>query len=452
MSKHYSQRGSVLLYSLLVITLLTAIAITVSIIVVNEIKLSAASANATMAYYAAESGIERGLYEVKINRDSAALTSTLNTIQGFTADHDFVNNADYANDQSDQESSSITNEFIVHNNYTQADYYDVDDPLDTTLPDNTIVKSIEIKNGDTTNPDSSSWAEVSWTAWDDSGTLLASDRARKIIGPSDLEDPGWTINDLDVFDGDPVGYRIRIRALFGDLSSLTVVPYDTFGSQITDQLPSHIRIKSVGERNNFKQSLTATVPWKVPLFGLYDYVLFSEGEIMKTIILSQPVYSSGTIGVEEDNTTAGLCTNCAGGSSCADEGWLATSCSLTASCTIQAAPNPSYCSLPSAVDSFTLPIPDEVSAGPEFYISLREKATSGTSLELNISDPIEGDLGLVHDIPADSDWQTCTIAESFPLSGETGRSIMFSNRSANNIDIDWYQISSYKIFDDCEGS
>ena len=131
---------------------------------------------------------------------------------------------------------------------------------------------------DATDP--STWAEVSWIAWDDQGTLGESIAARKLIGPTDLAN-GWTINELDVFDDPlndiiPRGYRLRIKALFGDLSRVSVIPYDepNGAGNIVD-LPSLIQIKSVGERSALKQSLTATVPWKIPLYGLYDYVLFS---------------------------------------------------------------------------------------------------------------------------------------------------------------------------------
>lgn len=74
MNYNKDNQGSVLLYSLLIISLITVIAITVSMVVVNELKLSSAAANGTMAYYAAESGIEKGLYTVKIERNRAGAT------------------------------------------------------------------------------------------------------------------------------------------------------------------------------------------------------------------------------------------------------------------------------------------------------------------------------------------------------------------------------------------
>ena len=71
-----NQKGLILLYALLVISLITAIAITVSIIVIKEIKLTGGSTDSTLAYYAAESGIEKGLYTVKVYRSDG--TKTLN--------------------------------------------------------------------------------------------------------------------------------------------------------------------------------------------------------------------------------------------------------------------------------------------------------------------------------------------------------------------------------------
>lgn len=455
-----NKSGSVLLYSLLIISLITAIAIAVSVIVINELKLTSGAADATLAYYAAESGIERGLYTLKIMRNdgSSKLSDAVTEISSFPKGSEaaFENNADYSDEQTKSKTSEIINEEVKENQYIQADYYNVEDPLS----DSGVV-SIVVKSGPddpAPNPDPDTWAEVSWTAWDSSGTLGTSTSAKKLIGPTDLQpdppaDIGWPIT-LDVFSTQsvtPVGYRLRIKALFGDLSSLTVTPYDGSNDPVTN-LPSQIEIKSVGERGKFKQSLTATVPWKIPLFGLYDYVLFSEGDILKTIILSQTAYSSGVIEVEADNITVGLCTGCVGGGTCSDDGWLATSCSAVSTCDITTG-GTSYCSLPINNGTYKLPFPAMIPAGQEYYISLRtESSNDGGTVEVVVDDPEEGELGLTYNYPdSASDWSTCTIPESFALGANTDRYIRFTNQDVDDVlKVDWYQISSYKIFSDCE--
>jgi len=497
-----NKSGTILLYSLLVVSFIAAIAVTLSVIVVNELKLTSGAANATLAYYAAESGIERGLYAVKLMRNdgTSTLSSAVTEIGSFpkAGDASFENGADYSNGQTSSKTSEIINEEVIENSYIQADYYNVENPLSDAG-----VVQIVVSNGPDapeTNPNPDTWAEVSWTAWDSNGTLGTSTSARKVIGPTDLQpdppaDTGWPIT-LDVFSDQPivpVGYRVRIKSLFGDLSSLSVIPYDGAGGQVTD-LPSQLEIKSVGELSKFKQSLTATVPWKLPLHGLYDYVIFSEGDILKTVILSRPVYSSGVIQVE-----AGL----AGGVDChlnCEEDWefccqdcinntiwdgLECFSSPTANPNVacySSTPPGGVCKLIAAVPGgdyhegnawgFTLPIPDGVPEGEEYYVSLRmgyeNKLCSGGECGREVAVEIGGQSAIVGD-PGIDDWHTCTIPETFALGNpslpedDSNRTIKITvhplGPPGNNGDdwddpermaVDWYQLSTYKIFPDCE--
>ncbi|XOU94482.1 MAG: hypothetical protein ACNFW9_00265 [Candidatus Kerfeldbacteria bacterium] len=492
-----NQQGSILLYSLIVISIISAISIIVSIIVVNQIKLTSGAANGTQAYYAAEAGIEKGLFAVRSMRDDPDFYleeplelnySAINIIKGYS-DSSFVNKASFDISQAAAVTPKIENQEIKENESVQIDYYDVDDPLrvDPLTPE---VVSLTIQNsGD--NP--ASWAEVSWTAWDNQGELLTSTSARRVIGPSDLSRVnGWPINDLDVFEDDAVGYRVRIKALKaiptdtepGDLSSVTVTPYDGDGDEIFD-LPSQVVIKSIGERGGFKQSLVASVPWKLPLFGLYDYVLFSESDIYKDIILNAPTYSSGVIQVEAD--IQGLFGTCESCSACESFGWNGLDCPLQPlGADIRCADQSSFgaiCKL--AADNsdnalgFILPVPDNVPEGDEYYVSI--KATYFGCDEVpaidcgrDIAVEINGQSVVVSDqVPSgDQTDHICTIPISFSLGDPTlpeddsSRTIKFtvhpygSATGTSGVDpgewhdseyvlADWYQLSTYKMFDDC---
>ncbi|MFH1207283.1 MAG: pilus assembly PilX N-terminal domain-containing protein [Patescibacteria group bacterium] len=431
-------QGVVLIYALLVIGLLTAIALTVSLVIINELKLTSSSTDGTLAYYAAESGIEKGLYGVKVKRDEGvmSLTNTVSLVAAYAANFT-SNNASYANDQTVSGTSLIINRALTENEMVQADYYDVDNPLDPD--DDRIVNQVLVSNSGN-NPDS--WAEVSWIGWDATGLLATSVDAKKIIGPTDLSN-GWTINLANVYTAGitPVGYRLRVRALFGPITGLSVFPSNS-GTEVT-VLPSQVIIKSVGKRNTFKQALTATVPWRLPLSGLYDYVLFSEGELSKDIILSRAIYSSGVIQVE-----ANASADCADCATCQAVGWSASACTAGTSCT---SGSPFYCAAAAANNYFTLPIPSSVTAAQELYISVRVNSAS-TSAEVTISDPAEGEVGFTFNPSSSGTWKTCTIPEPFSLgSGTVGRSVIFKNltTTGQQLQVDWYQISSYKIFPDC---
>ncbi|MDP2684074.1 MAG: hypothetical protein Q8P20_03370 [bacterium] len=496
-----NQSGSVLLYSLLVISLITAIAIIISIIVVNEIKLTSAASNGIQSYYAAESGIESGLYAMKIIRNDQSITLDQAVIDiGNLNGTNFENNASYDNLQTKSITSKVENVEVKENDYIQIEYYDVNNPLNPSYE----VVGITVRNSGN-NP--ATWAEVSWTAWDNQGILGTSIDAKKFIGPSDLaRTNGWPINELDVFeadplplgtgfDGNPVGYRVRVKALKaiptaignGDLSSLTVIPYDGVpppldpSSNEVTNLPSQLVIKSIGERNNFKQSLTATVPWNLPLFGLYDYVLFSESDILKDIILSSPTYSSGVIEIESsidpvDSCVDQLCYDCQSihfWDGLCPAGAPDVTCfgSSNNEDLVSGIPIPGQCKIMPEVGfllyGFTLPIPDTIPAGDEYYVSYRAfydcavpTNCDGRSLAVELS----GNSNIVNDqsVGIDEQWVSCTIPYTYSLGDpqlpedDPTRIIKIFNHpygdtwtAGDSVRIDWYQLSTYKIFPDC---
>ena len=523
---HNNQQGSILLYSLIIISLITAISITVSIIVVNQIKLTSGAANGTQAYYAAESGIEKGLFAIRVMRDdpdfyldkaSEQAKSAIPIIQSYDGNN-FVNKASFDISQASAITPKIVDQEIKENEYVQIDYYDVDDPLSASTSE---VAYITVQNSGN-NP--ASWAEVSWTAWDSIGALLNSTSAKRVIGPSDLSRVnGWTIPALDVFPGDPVGYRVRIKALKaiptptdtepGDLSSVTVTPYDINGDEVFD-LPSQVEIKSIGERGGFKQSLVALVPWKLPLFGLYDYVLFSESDIYKDIILNAPTYSSGTqeatLGMAEtascDITTAcvdcitdenweGWCPVDTNNVSCFGEESVAGVNAYEGTCKIY--PQTYEGTTDGGSDwqyyGFVLPISDTIPEGDEYYVSLRlgymcDDGPDGITTNCDgrdIAVEINGQSAVVPDLIgglanqsqewAGTEFRTCTIPDSYSLGSPSlpvddfSRTIQITNHpygaigdippaykgsgwregTYDHVLIDWYQLSTYKMFDDC---
>ncbi len=499
----HNQEGLVLAYTMLVISLITAISIAMSIIVMNEIRLTGSARDATLAYYAAESGIEQGLYTVKLMRVDgiSTLDDAIAALQGQTHTGTLSeNDAEYTDDASSALSSIVEHRVVQENDFLQVDYYDFNSPL---APSDEVV-TVDIQNGTSgNNPDDATWAEVSWTAWDANGELLTSTSAKKVIGPSNLEidvltGRGWRQALADVFSPlNPVGYRLRVKPLFGDLTDFALVPRKAGEVLLgADDLPTQIQIKSVGTRNKFKQSLTATIPWKVPLFGLYDYVLYSEGDLLKDIILSSPVYSSGTIQVEAAIPAVEVCNY----DTCADcqnlREWDGLECLIP-----PAGSDWSYCrgaeagpdaagdfepegacviSEDGSLWGFTLPIPDTVPEGDEYYVSLKawytcEDVTSDGTCDNGVIDDrdfsveISGQASIVPDQLANDKsvtWtEPCTIPESFSVGDpalqedDPSRTITFAIHpfSWNDywdvkdiIALDWYQLSTYKIFDDCE--
>lgn len=496
-----NQEGQILAYTLLVVSLITAIAIAMSIIVMNEIRLTGSARDATLAYYAAESGIERGLYTVKLMRADG--TSTLNDaiteLQSYTDVSLSENDAEYTDEGSSVMSTVVEHRVIREEDFLQVDYYDLNDPLVASADE---VVTVDIQNGTVgNNPDDATWAEVSWTAWDSSGELLTSTSAKKVLGHSDLEidvltERGWQQSLAGAFSpSDPVGYRLRVKPLFGDLTDFSLVPRKAGGSQLgAGDLPTQIQIKSVGTRGKFKQSLTATIPWKVPLFGLYDYVLYSEGDILKDIILSSPVYSSGTIQAEADIPAAYVCdySSCA---ACQGAGWTGLECLKKGEVYCRGSGAGSggegepegTCEVSADLGQwgYVYPIPDTVPEGDEYYVSVKLGYYScipdggacpdtDNAQGRDVAVEISGQSSILDDQAETLGrgvevWRTCTIPVTYQLgdpslpANDPSRTLRFTVhpyewanpalsdwRIRDYVYLDWYQLSTYKIFEDCE--
>lgn len=65
-----NQKGTTLLLALLILAVIFAIALGVSQIILNQIKLTGRTGDSVLAFYAADSGVECGLYEILKNQSN----------------------------------------------------------------------------------------------------------------------------------------------------------------------------------------------------------------------------------------------------------------------------------------------------------------------------------------------------------------------------------------------
>jgi len=426
------QKGIVLLYALLFMALITAMAIFVSIVIINELKLTSTAVDATLAYYAAESGIEKGLHTVKMNRGKGGETlgTTVTEIQGYSASN-FDNRAKYDNEGTNQISGTI-DDSLKKNEYVQIDFYNVDDPLADSG-----IRRVKVSG---TSVNGEAWAEVSWTGWRNTGVWFSEPSAKKFIGPTNLAGGlDFELSMGTVPLAEIVGYRIRIKALFSNIEGLLVTPLND-NSQPLEEPSSQVVVKSVGNKGKFKQSLTAIVPWKVPLHGLYDYVLFSEEGLAKTIIVGREIYTSGAIQVEDD--LPGDCIGCPHDFYDTCTNWQAVCCAEFSSCEVDAS-GWGMCTVNNTASThWILPIPDSIPRADDYYLSLRMRGSGDMRVIL-------GETCKELPAPGGSDWVSCTVPDA-DFSTFPNINLKFEQIGAGSIDVDWYQLSTYKIFDDCD--
>ena len=454
MQKHpKNQSGVVILYALLMIALITAIGIGVSVIIIRELRLTQNTHYATLAYYAADSGVERALYTVKVSRDEGDLSQTITKIRNYNADQNgFVNNASYSDIQTSAEEERIETN-LEKDQITQFDLYDIQNP---TGPSN--INSLKISWSDGTPSNGSSpWLEISYIKWDPASPYIDTEvqsSYKLIYSTADLVDGSLPV----IFQDRTSAYRVRLKALYDTISNLVVTAYDCpdpLSQSCTDNekknIPARVIVKSVGKMGEFEQAITALVPWNIPLFGLYDYVLYSEGQIEKKIIVGAPIYTSGAIQVENALTSTNDCpSGCPKYGTCMD--WKAVCCAQNASCTFDGSNNGTCAIKNTNSTHWVLPTPDYVQPAEKYYLSFRANYTglvSGRNMQLILGETCKN---IPDQLANNEGWVSCSIPDDdFTITPNIN--IMFKQdvTSGGAVNVDWYQLSTYKIFNDCSG-
>jgi len=436
------QSGIVILYALLIIALITAIGISISIIIIRELKLTQNMHYATLAYYAAESGVEKALYTVKTSRDTKNLSDTIDILKSY--DQGLDNGSKYNDKQTDIQQETVLTT-LAKDQYTQVDLYNYKQP-----ELGAGVESLWISWS------GAPWLEISYVEWIP-GNPVDFGIQRSYRSFYNITSSPVTIAGQDEFPKATSNYRVRIKALYEEASNLEIKAYNIDDpsncppnnkpEECLVDLPSYVVVKAVGNMGEFSQSLTALVPWNTPLFGLYDYVLYSEGQIEKKIIVGQPIYTSGAI--QAESALTGSCTSCRKyNNSCPD--WKAVCCAENASCTIDAA-GTGTCKIEGTNSThWVLPTPSYVQPAEKYYLSIRANyiGTGSRKMQVILGDTCK-DIG---DQKAGSNgWVSCTLPEDdFTITPNVN--IMFKQNitgGTGEVDVDWYQLSSYKIFDDC---
>lgn len=282
-----SQQGIALLLALLIMAGVTASAIVASVLIVRELRQSQSLDASIAAYHAAESGIEKSLWIIKEARRSGA--DLADVITDLEASGEPVIRGSW-----DIDATSITDSFEVTlqaDQSAQVDLYDPDGNAGAGVESVEVVSWEPVCDDPILIPQSQiEWSVVGWFPGDPS----ALTNVAKAISTCTLN-AGVCDRDVPIFPPIPpdpafdfdaaLAYRVRVKALICGAANLEVRAYDqpggaTGGGNLVT-IPSRIQVTSIGTYQNTRQGLSVSVPWVLPLSGLYDYVLFSEEDIVK---------------------------------------------------------------------------------------------------------------------------------------------------------------------------
>ncbi|MFH1171726.1 MAG: hypothetical protein V1778_04265 [bacterium] len=303
MINDHSSRGVISLLALIIMAAVTATALAAAAIVIAELRQTENLDQSITAVYAAESGLEDGLYIIKANRTSLPLDTVKNTL---LAEGSGVNRVDLSTGATWSRSAELENRYIIPrlsaDETVNLDIFNPDNPAQTSIQSLWVNWSWHCTSA-------SAYVEMNTTmlTWDKTPQGFVSfDPATQHIykvttacnplpsSPERCQDIKLTdVGGSQITPGKP--YRFSFRLLVpGDTNTCTAdnvvitaysdqypwtIPQSADRHPIS--LPTTIQIKSVGSFARSQQALTASVPWRAPISGLLGFVLFSEEPVSK---------------------------------------------------------------------------------------------------------------------------------------------------------------------------
>jgi len=264
--KSINQNGAAILLAILVMSTILTAALATSKLVVNEVMQSGQIDHSTVAFYAAESGLEKGLFQVRQKELGASDLDQEHNV--------FDNNASYLLSAEDTEDVLYTS-LGLGESY-QVDFFDPYSLNDLINP----IKAIGI-----TWP-AGEWLEIKWVSWSTSGTI-GNPISRRMAGTGAEQY-------FQLLDNNAYLYSVRLVASPGPVSDIVIKAYNDVDPAANCQpladcqvpVPARISLTSAGRypaygKEPAEQRISVTMPQRSPLSGLYDFVLYSEESIVK---------------------------------------------------------------------------------------------------------------------------------------------------------------------------
>ncbi len=252
------KKGNTLVLAVILMTVMLAVVIGLSRAFVTELRLSKNLDDAVFSYYGAESGIEYGMYDAR---------KTDLSLSGSTTSGTFANNVQWTR-TTDDEIASLSLSQISQDKSVQLDFYNQDDP--------TVASGLGslVFNWD----GAGSWALIKVTSWTPAATIDWSTKSdveylRAVSGVD------YSINLTST-----KAYSIKIKALYSNMTDVTVVAYDgADGTGTQVPIPNFLDITGVGQYGNSKQAINVSMTRGLPLSSLYNYVIFTEESLVKEL-------------------------------------------------------------------------------------------------------------------------------------------------------------------------
>lgn len=250
------EEGNILLLSLLVLSGIMLGGVTLSELAVRSIRSAKQADNAALAYYAAESGIEDGLYHLRKTSPAPA------------GHNDFIlpNGASVVRTTVLGEPSIFTS--ILRDSFFEFNLFTVED-----LSRSSGVEALRLSWDD--NCGGASAIELSYAEWMPGASVLWPDTFVKFRYSHALS----PLVHSALLSGR--AYRVRVQATGCDVQNAAISAFADDAATIPKDIPSRVTITSKATAAGTEQALLVRSPLGSPLSGIFDYAVFSECTIDK---------------------------------------------------------------------------------------------------------------------------------------------------------------------------
>lgn len=295
---HEHEQGVVLVLALLLLGVVTAVGIGVSLIVISEVQGSLQVGEGIVATYAAEAKVEQALDFIRVERlrSGATLDSVVTEIKTMMSGTlGFATPPGTLNPYVDTTGTTAGQSFLLTKlEKDQSVQFDVQS--DECLVDaNKCVRAITF-SGQRLDPSAvEPWVELTTVAYSIAATG-ATTVQKTLIAECNFLSP--TAPPLPGCGGGPSPYNfigsppdtvptdtqtVRFTALYNGVKNLEIRAYtktspsfSCFSTPCPSDILGHININAIGQKGQARIGVSASVPWRLPSSGLFDYAIFSQ--------------------------------------------------------------------------------------------------------------------------------------------------------------------------------
>lgn len=258
-----TSEGNILPLALIMTLTILLAGIGIGTVVLEGSRRAKAMDNSVAAYYMADSGIERQLYEVRKNNQTV---DYLNTLGG-----SYFNGGSWVSTGAYEPVTSKKISVVSTSSFAVIDLFDPDNL--TATPG--VATMLIAWDKDPACSLAASNIEVSYAYWEIVGGVPEWPSDNQFVVLPKAGTGAYTVGPLDPNRA----YRVRIKAYDCPAVDMQVLLYDSAGQ--SKAFPGDITLGAEGTYAKATQKISVTMPKLDVLSGLFSYVLFSECTLVK---------------------------------------------------------------------------------------------------------------------------------------------------------------------------